>query len=699
MNSTRNAITRYSLRLALALVAICVSAPRAGATAITTAGAAYAQDCANAGVPLPPTWSSNGLYWQRNNRPTNNFQGNSFEAIDGGYSWYAVSYNPPGMCVILAHVSGGTTANFDVICQGSNGKACFWEGSQPWEPTANGVVLTSTNQADIPNPPFVVGGTDLLTHDHCTKCHAGENAFITHVGQPTDMSGMNWPPANYWWPTAYYDPLVPAQFPQNRRPETFPGYPPSNSGPNGFACVTCHTSGAQTPGGRFPELSSELDNNYCRIVEEISNRNSSTDGMPLGNACNPSQTCALQNDNFVKAIVNVGCKITGPKSGKWGVFQMNRQAGASFNSPTKFALGTAGYGNGVVYPAPSTDPRRLSPTVYTTTVGGTTYDSVIYGVGVTGRTSAWLKHLTTPAVDQMSRVTSLWNPAAARYEVWEYDGAMATNPTRHITANAVVFPAGPPVGIRRYDSRTIVTYRGTDGGLHLYNWNPDTDVWSYSGLPHWGGDSWVAATDPTAYKFNDNAMSILYAQANCSNCVGEYRIIQASGYLYSVTDHMTSIPVSIKAKTNPVGRRNASSVPCMYVTGTDGIYQMRHTGSSENVYAYSTPQRILTSNYVSSSPMPYTRADGLTAVVWSWINGTNVRIYETVNTSGTTWSTSFIKQESSGNVPTGDPAPFVNAAGNNAVVYRTATHKVIQIEETSPGNWTASTLYDPAATP
>jgi hypothetical protein len=199
-------------------------------------------------------------------------------------------------------------------------------------------------------------------------------------------------------------------------------------------------------------------------------------------------------------------------------------------------------------------------------------------------------------------------------------------------------------------------------------------------------------------------MSILYRPVTSTSPDGvfaEYRIHRgSSGNTYTVSGAMKFVPWNFKPNTIPLGRRRADDlVPCVYVSLQDGIYQFRHSGSSETVYQYETPQRILTSNFVISSPVPYVRADGKNAVIWYWDNLINSRrIYETVNTSGNSWSTSIIKA-TAGKL-TGDPAVFVNSAGHNTVIYRLESQQVFQLESMPDGTWGEPIeLYDPRDTP
>jgi hypothetical protein len=249
-------------------------------------GSAYAQQCANDGVPLPQPWGTTtvgpGKYWTDNGM----FDENQSFQFDPAEVFFHVSSTPPGICVIAAH----TDDAFDVICQGSaTGKACFWEGPQISTPPSPPLVIATTGQYSGP----ISGGTQLATH--CTVCHAGENVFIAHQGahDALDLNGTAG-----WMPSGYYDPIEPAGWP-NAAPSTT-NYPAS--------CTTgCHVAGGIA--GRFPALETAQFSGsaYCRILRTVTNRPGSQGGMPPTSVCDPDPNngmpCASESDPAVRAML------------------------------------------------------------------------------------------------------------------------------------------------------------------------------------------------------------------------------------------------------------------------------------------------------------------------------------------------------------------------------------------------------------
>jgi hypothetical protein len=273
-------------------------------------GAAYAAQCQSEGVPLPPRWGSSSWIYNGALAPNQSFN----DPADFSLIYYYVSTTyPQGICLANPRpfydesngAAGNLTNLFGVICQGSNGKVCFWDtpGQIGWD-SRNGQtiysqtgVITSTDPAQIPKPPLWVGGADIPgNRGICTDCHAGENPFINHPGTATDvitkLSGTN---RSFWFTGHWPDPIVRASdpsiivngvsggaWPQNPGPGTFPSTTNPALGANDASCLSCHTAGGT--GGRFPELSMQLPN-YCSTIlgearDRTPNPNQPTGAMP-----------------------------------------------------------------------------------------------------------------------------------------------------------------------------------------------------------------------------------------------------------------------------------------------------------------------------------------------------------------------------------------------------------------------------------
>jgi hypothetical protein len=270
----------------------------------TTSGRSYASKCVSNGVPTPPDWGLTNVGPPGSGKPWI-FSGTYEDGIEqdrpldsfvhqGGSVFYSTSTTPPGLCVLNEHYSGF----FDVICQASSGvnggtpKACFWEGSRGWSSTLPSTSLVIADPAKDSTVP-VAGGTDLVkeNHDHCTSCHAGENAFIPHLVSGHALN-LNTVPG--WMPSDFVDPIVDKAFAIPTPATT--GYPTS--------CTSaCHTKGGLA--GRFPSLNtSQFGSHYCSILHELMNRSPSLGGMPMGGPdCNPDQDCPAQTDPAIKAML------------------------------------------------------------------------------------------------------------------------------------------------------------------------------------------------------------------------------------------------------------------------------------------------------------------------------------------------------------------------------------------------------------
>ena len=236
------------------LIAACAATDRTSAETTSLSGAQYANLCMSRGVPLPPKWGTNAWQFSGILADSEEFILKSRVA----HVYYYESASPPGLCFALPRTTAAKDqvprASFGVICQGESGKVCFWDNAAAvdWDPR-NGTTVFSeqktiaSTDAGALDGTFI-GGAALATHPGgiCSDCHAGENPFIIHPRTALDL-GSVLQVSSFW-----YDPIVPAGWPENPGPINSPG-----------VCATCHNAGGT--GGRFPAISTEL-RSYCAAV-------------------------------------------------------------------------------------------------------------------------------------------------------------------------------------------------------------------------------------------------------------------------------------------------------------------------------------------------------------------------------------------------------------------------------------------------
>jgi hypothetical protein len=226
-----------------------------GPTALTEQGGkAYLNECANAGVPLPPDWGSSK--WIGPERVNDLFIGTDKLAD----RYYYPSESPRGVCMALPRYAEGskTISLLGVICLGTDtSKACFWDNNN----VPRDGITPITNFR---------GGSDLAGGDVCSDCHAGENPFVVHPGSPLDLGDMQ-------RPNAWYEPLVVAGWPQNPGPTNI--LDPITLEAGDGSCQNCHQYGSA---GRFPEASTALGGWCNAVFRNAVGLGSATKTMPLG---------------------------------------------------------------------------------------------------------------------------------------------------------------------------------------------------------------------------------------------------------------------------------------------------------------------------------------------------------------------------------------------------------------------------------
>jgi hypothetical protein len=277
----------------------------------------------------------------------------SFNSSDLSELFYYVSTSrrAPGLCVANARRRSGYTDFFGVICQGTNGKVCFWDqgrsckdlpGCFPFTdhlvlPLSGGAVTIASataGRAPTAGPRWVGGAglpgsaADSNREGVCSDCHAGENAFVNHPGTATDIlaaSANRWggprhlPAREYWFPTQWPDPIVPSFDSETQ------GAWPENPGPGplsqaGSACFDCHRRGGA--GGRFPSVSKQLPG-YCdRVLGTATNRANPVPACARGDLACPSGAMpptghgpspSYPKDPFARAARDAACNARVPK--------------------------------------------------------------------------------------------------------------------------------------------------------------------------------------------------------------------------------------------------------------------------------------------------------------------------------------------------------------------------------------------------
>jgi hypothetical protein len=391
------------------------------------------------------------------------------------------------------------------------------------------------------------------------------------------------------------------------------------------------------------------------------------------------------NNGSVTPVVVNGVLYASGTGKAWalpnGTFQRGRIDGSSTYDSKEPFVWPAALTYGPPYDADA-DQRRFTPGAYTGVLDSSTYNQVAWSMGNGALVSGWTKGSET------SRVTTPWNKTFLRREVWEFDHAPQST-ARHATggADVAVFPADDTagaIGVRRHNGKSMIVYRGTDRGLHALYWDATALVWSYDPMEHdFTDDTWVAASDPTAFKRSSKATSILYKPTNCDSCVAEYRVLSPPAKLYA-----TPLPYSFRASTVPVGMRDYNGVAMIFATTTDGVYQLTDIGTSETDVIYSTKKVFGPfANTIDGSPAPYVRSDHATAVVFRYENGNVHHLYEAVLQPAGNWAVANISaaagsEEAEATIA--DPIAFVTDDGKDTVIYRTVSQGVFQLQRTAP---------------
>ncbi|HTV22573.1 MAG TPA: FG-GAP-like repeat-containing protein, partial [Polyangiaceae bacterium] len=230
-------------------------------------GQAYIEECRSLGVPIPPDWGSS--QWRSRGTISNEFI--SGDSVAEVYTYKSTS--PEGACIALPRSDGNTIKLLGVICLGkASSVACFWDNQQG----SPSVGFPIQKGEAVPISRFNGGAAlDGGTGGECTLCHAGENPYIIHPGTNLGLPNLN---DVVLRGDSWYFPLVADNWAQNLGPSNVVA-----SLPGGDACVGCHQLGGL--GGAFPQLNSDLFNDYCNTIVRIALQRT----MPQGNPGAPDE--------------------------------------------------------------------------------------------------------------------------------------------------------------------------------------------------------------------------------------------------------------------------------------------------------------------------------------------------------------------------------------------------------------------------
>lgn len=225
----------------------------------------YEAKCKFFGVPVPPPFGD-PLWKNEGNIPADQSYltpltdtVNNHNPISTIYSYTSPNpshpHDPEGFCLALPIIQDSINHPnswnaLGVICQSistgpnktvSNSHTCFLDNATDSFPVLAPGQTYALDSGKFIAPP------DLPANNMCTDCHAGENAFVIHVGTPLESAkntfNINHPTNNFTTRNNWYKPLLDADWPQN--PEAKP-YPTGNG-----LCSSCHNAGFA---GRLPNV-------------------------------------------------------------------------------------------------------------------------------------------------------------------------------------------------------------------------------------------------------------------------------------------------------------------------------------------------------------------------------------------------------------------------------------------------------------
>jgi hypothetical protein len=571
-----------------------------------------------------------------------------FHVCENRFSiYFSVSSSPEGLCVAAPREGGKGTDFFGVICQGINGKTCFWDQAADcanlpcfqWNSgglvvPASPLIISSTTQASTD----WIGGLALAGGGNgtCSDCHAGENGFANHPGTATDLVGRGLVSPSVWFPNEWPDPIVPyfdssvATGETNGfLPDTLGGAWPQNPGPSTYSssyssdkCFTCHVQTG--PGRRFPKISLQLPG-YCTTdlysaTHRVAAPNCAGNidcpsGAMAPAATMPPTAPSYNTDPFAEAMLGTNCNAA--PSDSLADWQSPNWAGGGNDT------GLLGY----LYP--QEDDLGYYNSVYGNRL---TYTSNDTQLEATGSYFCWVTgfNIVTAGGSQPNPLPTMYlNAGAANWQL------LGTNNTgSQISAQCAPWSTIFSSALTNYNSSRNWSSSKAMASLLQYDHVPPgtlgplsgstaTDVCFISGVDGdflSNGDSsqaavtlwWPGETSPNTYSSSWNG-SNWYVQ------VGNSATEQFANA------HIICIDIGINGSFN--NARNAGQIPG-YSFG-EGYYPYPMTNVDANACIYSqivasgtawgpvqTNENYLYDNATANFPNSWVIGDGFSDVVW-----------------------------------------------------------------------------------
>jgi hypothetical protein len=627
-------------------------------TPVPSATSTYAADCVAAGVPLPPSWGSfnigAGKSWTDRLIYTDTF----LEELQG-HIYFSQIASPAGLCVINAHGDVNSANLFDVICQGAtNGKACFWEGTQVPAPVPHDVNLVNGSWTPTGSP--VVSGIAANPHPGtlgCTNCHAGQNVFISHFvpNHPLNLLGV----ATGWMPTTWYSPVDDPVLPQNAGPDTFVEYPASTSN-----CLSCHVQGGQA--GPFPRLStvgyqSEAGETYCQVLKAVANRPSAEGGMPPGNTCDPfiDMNCAGQTDPFVIEMLNT----------------CDGLAVSRANSP-------------VAVEATAAQGGVADHAVVDKWVSGFRQVWQLDNSFSGGHFNGWTGTDQTNILMSEFRATAFFRGSQLVLAATDQTGTIWELPDNApVTALSPVNAAGSPTGFVRHDGSSTIDFRGTDQSIYEARWD-GTSAWLTTLLP--GQAGFPATGDPRGYRRSSQSSAVIYM---CGAQICEERFTSTGWHFRGITPAVRKAPFVAAPLATP------DTKWAIFYVGEDGLHQILDTCDPDPSFNCATTDTLIYANQnIVSAPAPYVdQSGGVSIAMITDSNGaSSSQVVQLSRTrTGTTWTaTTLYTAAKSTETLVGDPAAYLATATTaNTILFRNSAFKTYELQwSTSQNKYVLTTI-------
>lgn len=251
-------------------------------------------------------------------------------------------------------------------------------------------------------------------------------------------------------------------------------------------------------------------------------------------------------------------------------------------------------------------------------------------------------------------------------------------------------PATLPQAVTRFDGYTSVYFKTSTNRIHEFalrhggGWSHG-DVTTSAGGPE-------AFGQPYAFALSNRVTAVVFR--TIQGAVHQFRLLPGATRWTNVdVTAQTGAPATW---SDPIGFVRADGQNSIVYRSADGHIRELRQGFASPAYVHHDLTQLAGATPAVGQPRPYTRSDGVSAVVY---RGANNEIHELANINNGWVFTNISSQVSLPTMGSTDPIAFVTQNGSTVIVAKTVNNHIYQIRLLEGFGWIKSDIADGTSAP